>query len=1322
MAVRNLSVVLDLDTSRFTGNLTNARGQLSTFSGAVRSTNATLGQMSTSLRNVERAVTSPVAKMRDWLIVIGHVRSAMLTLRDVTVGWLGGIVEQAGKIERLTMLMEGLSNATSELGKKQDAANSLKAVYDMAGKSGFAVEALADSFTKLKSGHVDPLNGSLQGLVDATAAFGGDSEVLKRASIAIQQMAGKGVVSMEELRQQLGEAVPTAMEVMARAAGKTIPEFTKLVAQGAVQAGPALEGMFKEMERTYAGAGQRLASTLFGQIAQFKTNFAQMTAEFTGLGKSDGMFAGIVTSLREINAALRSNEARAFIQSLGQGLGNIGGAALNLIQTLVKFRGEIAIVGKALAAVFVIRTLRDWGAAGLKMFADMRTGAGNLMAQLRGVGTNTSAVLDDTKARLANMNAVQFQSRQLAALAIAERESAQAQVASAQGAYAASNATVTGLNREYAAIEAQIEARVQLRTATGQFMSVAATQVELLNQLEVVENRLTAAHRNRTAAIEALNMAETNLFTKETVETAAVEANTLATSENTIAKRALTVAQGLAAASATAFGEAVNLALGPVGMIATAVYFAAQQMGLFETAADKAKAAADRMAQGFADAADKARVASRIASLTNERGQLAAGATVTTGLGGDDALYLTEGMRSKRIGQIDQEMANLQSSSHKGQKAEADNFVNGIVQTYTDGYERIRVNTATTYRNALTSLRNYHQEYHTSDESYLKAQQQLAASSDRVNAGAQQDLMGRLQARRDAMKKAGKDTAGLDTALTKLHDQWDAAAGSASSFDKALGNGKGGQKFANQIANGAGALAQLQAKLNGSFGALAKFNAELDAGKFKGATQDQIAALRSQAAQTDALHAAMGGGKVEDAFMSKIQSIAGRVAQLSEELAGGTGELAKFEAQMKANPDAYKGIPPELIKRYKEFAATLDDLEGKKNKETQFSSLDKELSKSAALASTTWASFNAGSLEADKRLQDVTARFAGLTDGLKGDDLKRAQEIISQIVANLTQVDMTDTVQQWKDETSEILASLKTEDQAREENFQRELHRRQTLINAMVQGSEQQKTAQAQLNAWMRAQSSANAVANESSLTKQMKDWANLGQGIVDITGNALGTFVDGVAGANLNVGKMAVDIIKNLVKIILEAMIAYAILSAIGMTPTNKDGSTMSAGQFLKGGLTGGFSSLKTGAAPSQAFSAPTGNISGGLGMAHSGGLIGGKLMNAGPIDTAVFAAARKYHSGGWIGGRKLTSKEQPIIAEKGELMLTEDQQDILSGRMKAMPDVHVNVINNSGTQVDAEQSQPRIQGKKMILDVVLDAAQSSASFRRGLQGAVGR
>ncbi|WP_142243439.1 tape measure protein, partial [Klebsiella pneumoniae] len=85
---------------------------------------------------------------------------------------------------------------------------------------------------------------SLKALVDSVARFGGDSELLKRAAVAVQQMSGKGVVSMEELRQQLGEAVPNAMKAMADAAGITMGELTKAVSSGTVEAKQALSLMF----------------------------------------------------------------------------------------------------------------------------------------------------------------------------------------------------------------------------------------------------------------------------------------------------------------------------------------------------------------------------------------------------------------------------------------------------------------------------------------------------------------------------------------------------------------------------------------------------------------------------------------------------------------------------------------------------------------------------------------------------------------------------------------------------------------------------------------------------------------------------------------------------------------------------------------------------------------------------------------------------------------------------------------------------------------------------------------------------------------------
>jgi hypothetical protein len=54
------------------------------------------------------------------------------------------------------------------------------------------------------------------------------------------------------------------------------------------------------------------------------------------------------------------------------------------------------------------------------------------------------------------------------------------------------------------------------------------------------------------------------------------------------------------------------------------------------------------------------------------------------------------------------------------------------------------------------------------------------------------------------------------------------------------------------------------------------------------------------------------------------------------------------------------------------------------------------------------------------------------------------------------------------------------------------------------------------------------------------------------------------------------------------------------------------------------------------------------------------------------------------------------------------------------AAPAVTVNVINQTGQSVGAQQNGPRFDGKQLILDVVLTAAQSPGNFRDGMKSAM--
>jgi tape measure domain-containing protein len=74
----------------------------------------------------------------------------------------------------------------------------------------------------------------------AAGNLGLSSDQAKRALEALSQIASKGVVSMEELRQQLGDALPGVLPLLAKQLGLTQAELNKVVESGQLLASEAI--------------------------------------------------------------------------------------------------------------------------------------------------------------------------------------------------------------------------------------------------------------------------------------------------------------------------------------------------------------------------------------------------------------------------------------------------------------------------------------------------------------------------------------------------------------------------------------------------------------------------------------------------------------------------------------------------------------------------------------------------------------------------------------------------------------------------------------------------------------------------------------------------------------------------------------------------------------------------------------------------------------------------------------------------------------------------------------------------------------------------
>jgi hypothetical protein len=116
------------------------------------------------------------------------------------------------------------------------------------------------------------------------------------------------------------------------------------------------------------------------------------------------------------------------------------------------------------------------------------------------------------------------------------------------------------------------------------------------------------------------------------------------------------------------------------------------------------------------------------------------------------------------------------------------------------------------------------------------------------------------------------------------------------------------------------------------------------------------------------------------------------------------------------------------------------------------------------------------------------------------------------------------------------------------------------------------------------------------------------------------------------------------------------------------------------------------------------------GTNIFHDGGTVGRDTVPQQPMPVSMFNNAPRLHDG-------LASDEYPAILQRGETVIPRGE-----GKSDS-PNVQVNVINNTNQEAQAEQQQPKWDGEKWILNVVLDAAnRNKNNFGKGLKGALSK
>lgn len=192
--------------------------------------------------------------------------------------------------------MDRLSKAyTTITGSSASAQQQLSYLYDVSTRLGLQFQSTAESaktfFAAGKGTSLEKdLNGIFEAVSSAGAALALSQDDMQGAFLALGQMISKGKVQAEELRGQLGERLPGAFQLAAKAMNMTTAELDKFMADGKLTAEELLPKLAKVMQEDFGAAAEAASQGLQGAINRLSTEW---TLFKSSLVDSDAAVAGV---------------------------------------------------------------------------------------------------------------------------------------------------------------------------------------------------------------------------------------------------------------------------------------------------------------------------------------------------------------------------------------------------------------------------------------------------------------------------------------------------------------------------------------------------------------------------------------------------------------------------------------------------------------------------------------------------------------------------------------------------------------------------------------------------------------------------------------------------------------------------------------------------------------------------------------------------------------------------------------------------------------------------------------------------------------------
>lgn len=224
--------------------------------------------------------------------------------------FISSLVNTAREAGRARVVLRNISTDTREY------ARSLKFLAELTNKYGTDLIGTTEAFAKFKAA-ATPAGIAMaeqerifSNISKAMASFGISGGEAALTMMAITQMMSKGKISSEELRRQLGERMPVAMQAMANAAGVSMSQLDKLLKEGKLRSAEIMGKFSDELAKLSGDTSTDNLESSLGRLKNSFTNLADSLRVYDN-------FKALIEKVKDLLDYLRTHLSNLYIWAGG---------------------------------------------------------------------------------------------------------------------------------------------------------------------------------------------------------------------------------------------------------------------------------------------------------------------------------------------------------------------------------------------------------------------------------------------------------------------------------------------------------------------------------------------------------------------------------------------------------------------------------------------------------------------------------------------------------------------------------------------------------------------------------------------------------------------------------------------------------------------------------------------------------------------------------------------------------------------------------------------------------------------------------------------